>query len=1403
MTGDFAEAIQELGARSREAVKLAMYAALAAQIEPELLRALRLELVPDADAGCEADVWFSPLVQSAEPSGIVLYPEAVKALREEFQSSKLAGNLKRAFDVIEGVHANGPSALKAEETITYYALSDEPDKETQIEEQLKSILGAMEDPARTRYLARWAVQALPRLPADAQKNPAATVLNVGSSNLLDGREIIPQNTSQAASPLWNVLHKIVNEQKIARQDLWVRFTRQGVEFSTEQLPGAREAISVPRSSPLQVQVEWTQDGSRQVQDVMFPPGEPYVFKTTASEITLRTFLGEWYRLRPETYDVFVCYGDLDHAWVVNVLVPGLEQAGVRALLYENFESGVPFVQGIEPALAACRALLFVLSKSSLQDTFHKYTVELVPKLYADRVAEVVISVLREQVTIPQPIAAAPIVDASDPSNFEQALRQILTRLGVKTVETTEKGEPAAESQEARTVEGYLDFDLKILRLEGSYEARILASPRGTAQTEFKMPFTAEEIGRLLANITSVSGAQSKIDPRPGAAREFGSRLFEAVFADQVRGFFFNSLASARNQNKGLRVRLDLRDVPELGDLPWELFYESSTNRFLALSEETPLVRFDTDSYPVHPVTVTPPLRILVMISEPDAATPLDAQRDWIQLRHALEGPVNAGLIQLDLLENASSAALERQLRSDEYHVLYIFGQGGVDPDLSEGVILLEDEQGRAYRVRGKELGGLVRESASLQLVVLNIDGAETNRQTGAAIRIARDLLGEGVPSAVAMQFGVSDRAKLDFHHIFFRALAENAPLDAAVLAGRIAIHAGGNEVEWAAPVLYTGAPETVIFDVRGAAPNVEQQAKPERAEATPAPQAQADLPPTAERFLAARFEGHELTQPLQVGEVYTLAFSIEVERLGDVIVAAPLDEQRIFASAPPASVEQAQSTADFPLPETLVPQQVELMIQLLSDDFEILTDPQRIVVPRIGRSRNRARFDIVPKRNGVSQVTAIVLQAGNAVQSVQINSNVGEGQSAVAGGETPGRPIQSTDAVRRRDLTLLIDYVGSGFKVSVIGIAGVTSFTIPMQLQELEQELNRARAALQGIVDYSENGTLVYQIGTTIARQVRDKTLPQLARAGFLLFQSIFLHTGSGQPAREFAQRFRELARQEPLHIQIISKEMTLPWGMMYLAERFDPNNIQTELFLGLKHSIEHAPMQPAVGFPSSITAQPQLTVSLNLNVEIDRQMGFPLVGNQQKYWDAIQSRENIRLITRTSGTQVLGALADANTPDQIMYFYCHATSGRLTEGGPRAARLQFGSNQLVTLEDMLLSAPPDIKLAGSPLVFMNVSESAELSPLFYNGFLPYFLDKGARGMIGTQAPVPALFASEYAQKFFDQFLAGKPLGQVMLDLTRDYFFKSNNILGLLYGLYADADTRIVWSQPDAAKTAD
>ena len=148
-------------------------------------------------------------------------------------------------------------------------------------------------------------------------------------------------------------------------------------------------------------------------------------------------------------------------------------------------------------------------------------------------------------------------------------------------------------------------------------------------------------------------------------------------------------------------------------------------------------------------------------------------------------------------------------------------------------------------------------------------------------------------------------------------------------------------------------------------------------------------------------------------------------------------------------------------------------------------------------------------------------------------------------------------------------------------------------------------------------------------------------------------------------------------------------------------------------------------------------------------------------------------------------ALAKGAT-DKVIYLYCHAEASAKDSDD---SRLIFTGSKSVSLGQLSVFAPIEDVLESHPLVFINACESGELTPNFYDGFVPYFLAKGARGVIGTECKTPGLFASEWAKAFFDELFAGKALGQVVLELRKRFLAEHNNPLGLLYGVHCDTDT--------------
>ena len=185
---------------------------------------------------------------------------------------------------------------------------------------------------------------------------------------------------------------------------------------------------------------------------------------------------------------------------------------------------------------------------------------------------------------------------------------------------------------------YEDFDLLIEPgPPGSYRARVLRSPAGeSASVVFTAPFSAMELENFVLRVGQPRrSTRGPGRPESTPLKDFGGKLYDAVFKDEVREILQLSLNHIRAQRIGMRLRLRLTDTPELAELPWEFLYDPRLNRFLAQSRRTPLVRYLDLPNPPQPLRVDGPLRLLVMISSPSDFPPLDVEQEWSLLTAAL------------------------------------------------------------------------------------------------------------------------------------------------------------------------------------------------------------------------------------------------------------------------------------------------------------------------------------------------------------------------------------------------------------------------------------------------------------------------------------------------------------------------------------------------------------------------------------------------------------------------------------------------------------------------------------------------------------------------------------------------------------------------------------------------
>jgi hypothetical protein len=539
-------------------------------------------------------------------------------------------------------------------------------------------------------------------------------------------------------------------------------------------------------------------------------------------------------------------------------------------------------------------------------------------------------------------------------------------------------------------------------------------------------------------------------------------------------------------------------------------------------------------------------------------------------------------------------------------------------------------------------------------------------------------------------------------------------------------------------------------------------------------------PSAPQRWINAEIEDHSLDEALEINTTYTIAFDIDVSRRESAI-ATGFDERGLF----PEGVEE-----------------VTLTVQLGSQHFNIEENVRSLRIPRTGKSRGKARFDITATKLGRAVLQAMFHKDGNFVQQMEVVLFVVAAGSETATGQpaevtSHGRPLSAAATLEPRDAGLLIKPLnGGGYDCMAWG--GVrTSVTLPIQKEELAKQIDIARQDLMKVVEQQDlNGNFVFLEGIDIPKAESEKALQTLARTGALLYKKIFYHPGSGPETQRVGNWLRNLSSEtaQPLKLQILADDFPIPWGLLYVDDVGAGATPAWQGFLGFRHVIDQIPLQTQFGDPGrTISSKPRLAVSFNVNDGIDAQMGKPFVQKQRKFWStAAADKKRLRFTPRRTRSEVLQAFGASPEDDQVAYFYCHANSANLTaSGGPGSSCLVMSDDERITLDDLTLDAPTTVQLAGNPLVFINACESAELTPAFYDGFVPYFMAKGARGVIGTECKTPALFAAEWATRFFERFLKGKPIGETFLALRKEFLDQHRNPLGLLYAVYCASDTVI------------
>jgi WD40 repeat protein len=345
--------LARLRTRNSAAADLAAACALAVRVEPDLLRRLRL-LLPNADAGAEADLWFSDLVAARDTTAMTLDPVVADLLRSWLSSSEMAALRDAAWQQVSRSHTGSHWSVRLEERIRYLDAAKPPGGEEEIEELLLAALDRLAKETTTHGVARWLLGAVGRLPRQVARGAAARATATAAALHVDRHTDPTAQLSAGESHTW--LPWLLSS--LTRVDAPVTLLDGAVVLGADG-PASVPVPGVPDTDPLVLEVRWHDGTAARSRRVRFRIGEPVTVETGARSATLVSLAGTAAELTLDDESV-VQAGGLRFDDIKATLRPCLAREGELSLLGKaltdpSYDSGWVVVHG--PAGHGCSTLL--------------------------------------------------------------------------------------------------------------------------------------------------------------------------------------------------------------------------------------------------------------------------------------------------------------------------------------------------------------------------------------------------------------------------------------------------------------------------------------------------------------------------------------------------------------------------------------------------------------------------------------------------------------------------------------------------------------------------------------------------------------------------------------------------------------------------------------------------------------------------------------------------------------------------------------------------------------------------------------------------------------------------------------------------------------------------------------
>jgi len=535
-------------------------------------------------------------------------------------------------------------------------------------------------------------------------------------------------------------------------------------------------------------------------------------------------------------------------------------------------------------------------------------------------------------------------------------------------------------------------------------------------------------------------------------------------------------------------------------------------------------------------------------------------------------------------------------------------------------------------------------------------------------------------------------------------------------------------------------------------------------------------------------------------------------------------------------------------PEIKEQKEAKLYVSAFSQDFEIEEPTQILTLPPGGNSDTvqPVQFKVRPVRRtfgtqNLATLDVCLYYRCNLVQSFQVTAEVlAEGEKPRS--KAPQRAVLKAarvdeypdlDEIAAKELNLTINKRADGAYQFTFTLTPEATADprweairlgchVELRREDLIHLITKTRRQLYNITRLEP-----FHTASAIKEPTRRKVLSALALLGRQLYSRLFELGGPDTSARQIAAWIKdEKNLPEGSTIQVIDRtgDFVFPWSLVYDEIPWDqdglPRKAALDGFWGYRYRIELLTEDllqtyQASGVEVEVDVDSGLQVGVGLNEQIpwsQAQRGF-----FNELDDQCAERAGYHFFdTSTALTQFL-----KNGNRHIFYVFCHGFTERM------ATDIQIGDDLIGEFKSWLNTIPDEqrqdfkdqaetlfevsdswIKLTYgtvpltmmehfaaprfnyAPLVFLNMCQSAQVLPSLSGGFIPFFLKRGARMVIGTECPMTSAFADPFAREFFQRLLQGQKIGSVLWELRRE-FLDQGNPLGLAYTMYGDANCQL------------